>query len=121
MLSGAGHSESLDLPADGKRNVVVGSTTDATVRSSLSPPGWALTLVSRKPAFPRSRPRRGLYAYRSTGQVFYRGKEYDKSGRRWVDRDLPLPDAPARAVRVGFQTKLVIHSGGGPVVLTLHS
>lgn len=120
MLSGPGHSESLDLPAERKRTIVVGNTADSTVRSSLGAPGWTVTLVSRRPAFLRIDPRRGLYAYRSSGQVFYRGKEYDKAARRWVERDLPLPDAVSRAVRVGFQTKLVIHDGAGPIVLTFH-
>jgi hypothetical protein len=121
ILSGPGHSETFDLPADRKRAVVVGNTDDSTARSTLGSPNWAVTLVSRKPGFPRIRPRRGLYAHRSAGQAFYRGKEYDKGARRWVERDLPLPESVMRAVPVGFQTKLVIHHGGDRFVLTFHS
>ena len=120
-LSGPGHSESLDIPADRSRAVGVGSAPGVVVRSRLDQQGWAVTLVSQKPGFPRFRPSRGLYAYRSGGQVFYRGREYDQRARRWVERDLPLPDSPSRAIPVGFQTKMLVHHLGERFKFTLHS
>lgn len=121
VLSGAGRSEALDLPRDRRTCVVVGNSAEAILQCSLGSAGWALTLVSLKPRFPRLVPRRGLYAYRSSGMVFYNGKDYDKASRRWVERDLPLPEVATRAIPVGFQSKLVILHGGERVVITIHS
>lgn len=108
QLRGAGHYEELQIPSDGKRKVVLGNVPAASVTSRLGPPEFAIVVVSAKPAFPRLRPRKGLYAFREAGTVKYLVRQYDRQARRMAEREMPLPDDESRAIPIGSRTKMLV-------------
>lgn len=120
-LKGAAVSEMLDVPPGGHRSVLIGNIADAEVKSALPEPAFAVRLTSRKPRFPGLRPRRGVYAERVAGQVYVKGRQYDAKLRRWVDRELLLPESSAAAHPVSFQTRIIVSHQNDRIVLSLHS
>ena len=111
-LSGGMHGEELRIGDVRGPSVAIGNVGDCSFRTRLESPQFAVRLVSRKPGFARLSPRRGLYAYRLSGSVYYLGRRYDNRARKWVVQELPLPQNESQAVPVGFQTRLLVKGGG---------
>ena len=111
-LSGGMHGEELRIGDLRGISVTIGNVGDCSVRARLESPQFALRLISRKPGFPRLSPRRGLYAYRLSGSVYYLGRRYDNRARKWAMQEIPLPQSASQAVPVGFQSRLLVKGSG---------
>lgn len=119
VLSGPGVSETLEFPKMACAALRFGSTPSADLRCSTPMPEFELTFASRRPGFPRMTPARGVYVHRTSGEVFYRGREYDRRLKRWVERDVPVPTRASASIRVTSQTRLKIQHDGQALTIAL--
>jgi Mg-chelatase subunit ChlD len=111
-LSGGMYGEEVRMGDLHGSSLAIGNVSDCSVRTRLESPQFAVRLVSKRPGFPRLSPRRGIYAYRVSGSVYYLGRKYDNRVRKWVMQEIPLPQSESQAVPVGFQTRLLVKGSG---------
>ncbi len=118
LLDGTSFHEELTIPLNTARQVIVGNTVVADVKSGLHGAVLAFVIQSKKPVFPMLGPKRGLYLYTKDSDLTYTGKRYDKEQRSWVEMDLPLSGFTKEALPANYRTALAIVRGGERITIT---
>jgi hypothetical protein len=88
--------------------VAIGNDGAVDVSVSMTEPRFAVRLLSRRPAFPLLRPRRGLYVVRISGDVYYEGD----------DMQLPVPDEEGGAMPVDPARPLFVRASPRPLEIS---
>lgn len=104
---GPGRHGAVDVPI-GPRVVTIGNEGAVDAPVPMTDPRFAVRLLSRRPAFPLLRPRRGLYVVRVSGDVYYEGD----------DMQLPVPDEEGRAMPVDPARPLYVRATPKPLEIS---